>query len=143
MVMLKDESMVRATTETKLAGVWWRAGKGRRRTPATPGRESGEGPYLSDEAVGIVAEWVSALSDRTLDWQYVRPSRYAVECLLVCDTDDLPDWPDLDEIVGEAEAARTQLDALYREAWGRPPSDAECFKLVGEVARMKQVRWLA
>jgi hypothetical protein len=125
-------------SEKVLTTGWWRI-EGRKKFPAVPDNEGGEGPFLCDEAVRLVAEWAWDLGEHTAESQQFRPTRCAVEGLLV--DGDLPDWAEDDEIVTKAEEARNRVGEVYEAAWGRPPSDEECLELVAAAARTRENRW--
>jgi hypothetical protein len=128
--------------KVKQAGTanWWRV-KGEKRFPAAPSHGGSEGLFLCDEAVGLVAEMAEWLGDYATELYQFRPTRQAVDWLLT-GANGTPDWAEGDdEIMAKAEETVGRLADIYLVAWGRLPSDEECFELTGAV-RKQHCRWL-
>lgn len=134
---------MKAKSKTRQAGPtgWWK-GRGRKRVPATPSHENCEGLFLCDEAVRLVAEWAEDLGEHTALLYEFRPTHIAFDHLLAGHGDGLADWADDDHIAAKTEEVRTALDALYEAAWGRPPSEEECYHLTVAVAK-EHCRWFS
>lgn len=116
--------------------------EGQEEDPGHPGHESGEGPYLCDEAVRLAAEWASDLGDFYAEELEFRPTQVVLENLLAGREDCLPDWAEAAAVAEKTQEVRTALDAMYESAWGRPPSEEECWGLMS-AARKKHATWIA